>query len=142
MRRNIGALRSLKSLFFLHNAGAVAQLVRALPCHGRGRGFESRQLRHTIHERQACGLSFVGYLFHSSESLPVRPGHPGGQRGPTFGTQHFATAFFFAVLLALTKQRSVQIGHDKGGSESIQPQEVVILWYNTVVRNTQNATPK
>jgi hypothetical protein len=25
--------------------GAVAQLVRALPCHGRGRGFESRPLR-------------------------------------------------------------------------------------------------
>src|SRR4051794_36025246 len=26
--------------------GAVAQLVRALPCQGRGHGFESRQLRH------------------------------------------------------------------------------------------------
>jgi hypothetical protein len=25
--------------------GVVAQLVRALPCHGRGCGFESRQLR-------------------------------------------------------------------------------------------------
>jgi hypothetical protein len=28
--------------------GIVAQLVRALPCHGRGRGFESRQFRHLI----------------------------------------------------------------------------------------------
>jgi hypothetical protein len=27
--------------------GAVAQLVRALPCHGRGREFESRQHRHS-----------------------------------------------------------------------------------------------
>ena len=28
--------------------GAVAQLVRALPCHGRGHGFESRRFRHKI----------------------------------------------------------------------------------------------
>ena len=27
-------------------AGDVAQLVRALPCHGRGRGFEPRRPRH------------------------------------------------------------------------------------------------
>ena len=27
--------------------GDVAQLVRALPCHGRGRGFEPRRPRHT-----------------------------------------------------------------------------------------------
>jgi hypothetical protein len=29
-------------------AGDVAQLVRALPCHGRGRGFEPRRPRHTF----------------------------------------------------------------------------------------------
>jgi hypothetical protein len=28
--------------------GDVAQLVRALPCHGRGRGFEPRRPRHTL----------------------------------------------------------------------------------------------
>src|SRR5665213_251761 len=28
--------------------GGVAQLVRALPCHGRGRGFESRRSRHSF----------------------------------------------------------------------------------------------
>src|SRR5262249_50981943 len=28
--------------------GGVAQLVRALPCHGRGRGFESRRSRHRL----------------------------------------------------------------------------------------------
>ena len=27
-------------------SGDVAQLVRALPCHGRGRGFEPRRPRH------------------------------------------------------------------------------------------------
>lgn len=35
-------------LVFLIFLGAVAQLVRALPCHGRGREFEPRQHRHPI----------------------------------------------------------------------------------------------
>ena len=36
-------------LKLLHdNLGDVAQLVRALPCHGRGRGFEPRRPRHTF----------------------------------------------------------------------------------------------
>ncbi len=30
------------------HSGAVAQLVRALPCHGRGREFEPRQHRHLL----------------------------------------------------------------------------------------------
>ena len=30
------------------SCGDVAQLVRALPCHGRGRGFEPRRPRHTF----------------------------------------------------------------------------------------------
>src|SRR5215813_3170758 len=29
-------------------AGDVVQLVRTLPCHGRGRGFESRRPRHSF----------------------------------------------------------------------------------------------
>ena len=29
-------------------SGDVAQLVRALPCHGRGRGFEPRRPRHSF----------------------------------------------------------------------------------------------
>ncbi len=31
--------------------GDVAQLVRALPCHGRGRGFEPRRPRHELRRR-------------------------------------------------------------------------------------------
>ena len=30
------------AVFKVYNFGPMAQLVRALPCHGRGRGFESR----------------------------------------------------------------------------------------------------
>ena len=33
--------------------GVVAQLARVLPCHGRGRGFESRLPRFTNNERVA-----------------------------------------------------------------------------------------
>src|SRR5450631_4340184 len=34
-------------------SGDVAQLVRALPCHGRGRGFEPRRPRHETLQRAA-----------------------------------------------------------------------------------------
>ena len=33
-----------------HRRGDVVQLVRTLPCHGRGRGFESRRPRHSFHQ--------------------------------------------------------------------------------------------
>ena len=33
------------------SSGDVVQLVRTLPCHGRGRGFESRRPRHMLRER-------------------------------------------------------------------------------------------
>jgi hypothetical protein len=33
-------------IYLLDISGDVAQLVRALPCHGRGRGFEPRRPRH------------------------------------------------------------------------------------------------
>ena len=39
--------------------GAVVQLVRMLPCHGRGRGFESRPLRINLAENPLfSGFSF------------------------------------------------------------------------------------
>lgn len=33
-------------IIYTTGSGFVAQLVRALPCHGRGREFESRRIRH------------------------------------------------------------------------------------------------
>ena len=38
-------------------SGGVAQLVRALPCHGRGYGFEPRRSRHSLGENPS------GYVF-------------------------------------------------------------------------------
>ena len=44
--------------------GDVAQLVRALPCHGRGRGFEPRRPRHTFQKTYRMiwrrGISKIG----------------------------------------------------------------------------------
>jgi hypothetical protein len=39
--------------------GDVAQLVRALPCHGRGRGFEPRRPRHKPNKKRVYGLRKV-----------------------------------------------------------------------------------
>ena len=41
----------------ISSSGFVAQLVRALPCHGRGREFESRRIRQNKALRAIfCGL--------------------------------------------------------------------------------------
>ena len=58
-RRTAGNIEELRVCVMLHAGGPgkkqnrditivgdVAQLVRALPCHGRGRGFEPRRPRH------------------------------------------------------------------------------------------------
>src|SRR6202011_4936709 len=37
--------------------GALAQLVRALPCHGRGCGFEPRRLRGLYYKNYSLGRS-------------------------------------------------------------------------------------
>jgi hypothetical protein len=44
-------------------SGDVAQLVRALPCHGRGRGFEPRRPRHKHEKRNSLWHRFtlLGY---------------------------------------------------------------------------------
>ena len=40
----------------LKSAGVLAQLVRALACHARGRGFESRTSRHPMNDARFAGL--------------------------------------------------------------------------------------
>ncbi len=67
--------------------GFVAQLVRALPCHGRGREFESRRIRHFCFTKTSknvtsdlvpLGANLVGFaIFYAKKILgifyPLRP---------------------------------------------------------------------
>ena len=48
-------LAKIEVIIYTTDSGFVAQLVRALPCHGRGREFESRRIRQ-VYSR---GLFFV-----------------------------------------------------------------------------------
>ena len=43
-----GTIQKSKARKRSRHQGVVAQLVRALPCHGRGYGFDSRQSRYVI----------------------------------------------------------------------------------------------
>jgi hypothetical protein len=42
--------------------GSVVQLVRMLPCHGRGRGFESRPVR-CKSDKTRAQIEFAGFFF-------------------------------------------------------------------------------
>ena len=48
--------------------GGVAQLVRALPCHGRGRGFEPRRPRHTF--QKTYGMMGPKVMLKSGHNKP------------------------------------------------------------------------
>lgn len=58
--------------------GAVAQLVRALPCHGRGREFESRQHRHssfvgTSYETRSLSSGVCLFLWQTKSEVSSAP---------------------------------------------------------------------
>jgi hypothetical protein len=58
------------------SCGDVVQLVRTLPCHGRGREFESRRPRHTSKQRLFTGpaVSQIHRLFTLSGCESVASG--------------------------------------------------------------------
>ncbi len=43
--------------------GSVVQLVRMPPCHGGGRGFESRPVRKTRKQKPCKSLTYEAFLF-------------------------------------------------------------------------------
>ncbi len=54
----------LRKLLSLHsNFGSVVQLVRMLPCHGRGRGFESRPIRKSPQRKLGAFCFMVYHVF-------------------------------------------------------------------------------
>jgi hypothetical protein len=65
--------------------GDVVQLVRTLPCHGRGRGFESRRPRQTqtTGPSAALGISPAGSRFFIP-SRSITPSHENRATGPRF----------------------------------------------------------
>src|SRR5713226_532577 len=63
-----------KPLIQSNQVGDVVQLVRTLPCHGRGRGFESRRPRHSFEwftkdPEDRSGSVWVQKVFPSADSL-------------------------------------------------------------------------
>src|SRR6476660_380846 len=59
-----------------HARGGVAQLVRALPCHGRGRGFESRRSRHFFNDLALFGRRGSSALRCCQRSKSMAPNNP------------------------------------------------------------------
>ena len=62
-RKVVRSNRTVPTIRELHrftHRGDVVQLVRTLPCHGRGRGFESRRPRHIFQSLTDAALDGVG----------------------------------------------------------------------------------
>jgi hypothetical protein len=49
----------------IRKSGVVVQLVRTLPCHGRGRGFESRRPRHVFKHLRVLWKNVVHKKVHN-----------------------------------------------------------------------------
>ena len=82
----------LKVLISTFN-GLVAQLVRAPPCHGGGRGFESLLGRYwdLSSAGRASALQAEGHRFEPCRSHSFMGGFPSGQRGQTVNLLQIAS---------------------------------------------------
>ena len=69
----------------------MAQLVRAPPCHGGGRGFESRLGRYGILAQLGEHLPYKQRVIGSSPIGPIMDGFPSGQRGQTVNLLQIAS---------------------------------------------------
>ena len=59
----------------LAGIGDVVQLVRTLPCHGRGRGFESRRPRHSFQRVTGCDTGNSNPQSNPHLSAPLHHSH-------------------------------------------------------------------
>src|SRR5713101_2885990 len=70
-RKVVRSNRTLPTIRAKYPSGDVVQLVRTLPCHGRGRGFESRRPRHIFkHLQQTQKKIWVRLGPKSNRSTP------------------------------------------------------------------------
>ena len=85
-------------------AGDVVQLVRTLPCHGRGRGFESRRPRHSFLNNLPEVFHFrVGTKRHKSVQAELTSPALSRNKGAITASARFAFPIVTACVPAPSK---------------------------------------